>query len=662
MSEEASTARGVERPRGAPSEPLGPAASALPLRLSVGRAGLSIELTAAQDVGPAVVLEELSLGLESLSYPLDLSKGVKQFRNRRTRLDECALSVRLPALIASLGELPYGLERLTVKLRHEEPRSRAAPSRDAVVGIVALGERVALSFDLVLTFGRKPRFVLDEVTGLGLPCSPLVAALSLVDVLAERVREVTGEALLLREGRSCEVLGLPRAALLRVLPDFGLRLPKTEGCVLVGLDVDAGELRFRYARSDATEGVGRRGLRLAGLAEHLRTADELLARGELAEARAAYLSAAEQAPREVSCLLALGHLDASFEERWESALSYFEEARVVLGDERSSSVELALAEHLGRGGRPPLAVEHYRVAARAVDPSIAGLALLAARELEPDVDERRRLLDEAIRRAPTLPVLSLERFRQALLEGDVGLATLDAERFLASARDEFETARLSSLLGHEYVARGFFERAIPHLQRALRVDPTSVEVRLALARALRERGEEARAVPLLVELAKDLEAGDARRLEARSVEATLADVRFQLAHLYGRVFDERSLAVAELRRIESRGEIGAAARLLEAELLFELGDGEGRLRAHLRLLEASEIGALSLGVAAPALLSAARLELERGDPALAGRLLAFLRDREVALGHLRPSPLGELARLERLFLPRDVGAGPAENG
>ena len=100
------------------------------------------------------------------------------------------------------------------------------------------------------------------------------------------------------------------------------------------------------------EARGRRGLRLAGLADHLSRGDELLAMNEVASAREAYLGALEQAPREVSCLLALGHLDASFEGRWESALSYFEEARNVLGDERRLEWVDAMARI--RSGSSPL--------------------------------------------------------------------------------------------------------------------------------------------------------------------------------------------------------------------------------------------------------------------------------------------------------------------
>src|SRR5690606_21936825 len=82
--------------------------SSLPLRLSVARGGLGLELCGPISTGPFVV-EELKLDLPGLKYPLDLSQGVKQFRHRRSQLRSIRLAFDLEKLSAawekSLGVL-----------------------------------------------------------------------------------------------------------------------------------------------------------------------------------------------------------------------------------------------------------------------------------------------------------------------------------------------------------------------------------------------------------------------------------------------------------------------------------------------------------------------------------------------------------------------------
>src|SRR5688572_8224692 len=85
------------RTRSAAPRPAGGAVDVLPLRLSVARGGIGIELVQPMRVGP-LVCEQLEVELPGINYPVDLSKGVKQFSARRSALSGLTVSVVLETL------------------------------------------------------------------------------------------------------------------------------------------------------------------------------------------------------------------------------------------------------------------------------------------------------------------------------------------------------------------------------------------------------------------------------------------------------------------------------------------------------------------------------------------------------------------------------------
>src|SRR5690606_32783053 len=104
VSEAPHGALGASGPRAPVPEVRGAVASpddALPLRLALARGSLGIELNRPEGVGPLEV-RELAFSLPDLRYPLDPSKGVKQFRSRRGRLQRLVLVLPLAALAAWL--------------------------------------------------------------------------------------------------------------------------------------------------------------------------------------------------------------------------------------------------------------------------------------------------------------------------------------------------------------------------------------------------------------------------------------------------------------------------------------------------------------------------------------------------------------------------------
>ena len=75
---------GGEPPEGQSVEPC------TPLRLSVTRGRLGLELYEPASLGP-VVVEQLTLSFLGLRFPLDLSGGVPAFRHRRGNLEHVVL-------------------------------------------------------------------------------------------------------------------------------------------------------------------------------------------------------------------------------------------------------------------------------------------------------------------------------------------------------------------------------------------------------------------------------------------------------------------------------------------------------------------------------------------------------------------------------------------
>jgi cellulose synthase operon protein C len=70
----------------------GPSAG-IPLRLAVTKGGLGIELEHPLPLG-ALQVEQLSISLVGLSFPVDLSGGVARFRHRRGALEHLSLTGR----------------------------------------------------------------------------------------------------------------------------------------------------------------------------------------------------------------------------------------------------------------------------------------------------------------------------------------------------------------------------------------------------------------------------------------------------------------------------------------------------------------------------------------------------------------------------------------
>ncbi len=607
-------------------------ASALPLRLSVARGALGVELSEPLALGP-LRLEELSLALVGLRYPVDLSKGVKQFRNRRATLERAVLRVDFDLLAAFLrpfAERVLGVALIDLRLGSRgfgsgEHGSAAvgpevlagergtAPVRAArvarapeaqVVSCSLLGTTRSLCFDWVLCSGQRPRWVVDGARGVGLDVPALRLALEFVDAVLVGLDALSAD--IERTGRAVQFHDLSRALCLRVLPAFGFRVPTMVAQVVQRTELSRGALTLSLDSAAEPSEATRRGLRLAGVAELARRGDEALLRGNAQEARQQYLTALESSPRQPELSWILAALDLSAGGHGESALSFLEELRV---DGEAPSLHYALeAEALRQTGRVQAARESALRAAELEEQSALSGMLFSALARETTGDERLHLLERAIERAPSLAEPRSSRIAQSIARGELKSAVGDAEHLDALCTTSSERAASAFQMGKLFFAGGYRREAISWLKRAVKQEPSHAGARLTLAGAFVEAGENLRALELLQTLA------------AEPLEPGVEDrVRFELAELLVREALDPSQAIAHLRGIDSRSPLGFRARALEAQVARELGDVSGRVRAHLRLLEAIELGWIDASRELERLLEVARSEAACDNPELALR-------------------------------------------
>lgn len=611
----------------------------MPLRLSVAQGELGIELSRAIDLG-VLVLEELDIALTGLKFPVDLSKGVKQFLSRRGVLRHTVVKVDLMLLAETWGQAIHEFwgEETIVRLRVIFEPSAASPHDQRVsisenqpdpfrvgndsglpiaVAVSVHSEHAALAFDLVLTSGTEPRFVVDvpRATGsLNLVRRNTALQLALRVIELGLVGATSGLAAFKRRGRTIEVSGLAQALSLAVLPQLGCRLPSIDRHVVHRVEATAGGLRLTLGSTSEPFPAGRRALRVAGLADFTEHADEMLARSDIQGARAAFLESLDFAVGEPQVLQELAEIDLCEPGRAESALSFLQECgqgvhpseRASLGDSAGDSrLELLVGRALLGTGRTDAAKEAMR-RALAIEPNGVFAAFTAAEllPLEKDSQEQGKLLDQAVSRAPFLQPLRWLRFQHVVGKKQWRTACADAEQIEAAQTTAVDRCETCLRLGVIFLEHEQVEFAGKWLKRALRSCPDKPEVQAQLARYFEQIGEQLRAAELMQSALRLWETAlseQSRELDATRLSPLLQSMReekmgvhFRLASLLGEMGSEPAQILGHLRKVDSRSKWGAAARLGEAELCHKTSRESERDQALLRIFEAAELGWISL--------------------------------------------------------------------
>src|SRR5690606_10792079 len=210
---------------------------------------------------------ELAVSLPGLSFPLDLSGGVEQFRHRRGELHHLEIRATPDGLAGFFREAAS-----EVMGELSGPVSAWLRPTGIALGVVAA--RGALAFDLLWAPDREhARVVVGNARGAGLQAPALALALSL---LQSALRPPWR-----REGRVFILERLAARLVTELMPRFGARAPAALGVQPSELISEAGELRLELDSQASAHRLAVDTVRALETAHLARQADELLIAGNL---------------------------------------------------------------------------------------------------------------------------------------------------------------------------------------------------------------------------------------------------------------------------------------------------------------------------------------------------------------------------------------------
>jgi tetratricopeptide (TPR) repeat protein len=565
----------------------------VPLRLTVTRGALGMELYEPIEIGPLIV-ERLSLTFAGLRFPVDLSGGVPRFRSRRGDLQELVLRVRL----ADLSRFAQSRVREPFGPLLKPPAVFAIPGG---IGIGLVGQHSALAFDLLWAAeDGGARFVVSRARGVGLDGPALGIALRACDALVAGFGR--------RSGRVVEISDVGARVGRALLPAVGARAPAAAAVRFGELFQELDELLITLDATFPAPAVSGEAVRALELSRLTRQADDALAESRLDEAREGLLEALEQAPRQPEIVRTLCELDTAIPGRAEAALGLLVE---TLPAAAAGSVGAALL--LNSGDRAGALAALERGASDETYAPLAALLLLRAAELS-DAAQVMYLLDRAVATAPTLARARQARLDARLARGDVNAALADAEHLEAMAHGATARHQVCFNAASSLLEAGYVKEAGRAFERALRYMPDDARATAGLGRALLAAGLTSRAITLF-ERAIVL----SERRGSPDGEALL-----ELARLLGEKLGDLPQAIARARQVPLEAPQSESARHLEATYRSRIGDRVGASLAYARLRETIELSGSKSATSVGRLRDAARFELiERDDVTLAERHLAL---------------------------------------
>lgn len=553
----------------------------LPLRLTAARGTLGVELYQPLPLGPLKVFE-LAWSIPELSFPVDLSGGVRAFRNRRGRLEKLTLGVELEAVAAwlhtQIREMLGGLR--------EPPQVWLVPCG---LGIGVHAELGTLAFELLWApVDDRPRWVVGEARGAGFEGPALTHALAVVDTALGRLGR--------RVGRVIEAEPLGLATLRALLPTAGFRTPNCADMKLGDFEYKEELCAVTAVRDGVPYALPEPTIRFLELALLTRSADEALFAGKLDDARAGYLHALERAPRHPELCHMVAAIDTAYSERAEAALGLLVESLPavsfgLVGAELLASVgdydgaQLAIAQLVERELYAPL----------------RAMLWLHLAELLPDALAKANALDQAVAASPSNEPARLARFRVRVLSGDVHGALADAEHLEAAAKGSHERHRRIIQAAEMLMKHGYIQPAGKLFEKALRYLPKDASATLGLALSLLQSAKPERAAVLLersIELCEDDEL-----LRSRAC--------LGLAKLLAGHYRDLPGAIHRARQVTGPGDLAIEARALEGLWREQIGDLAGATLAYARLRDTAQLSPeVDAHAASRFLLAAAKYSVE----------------------------------------------------
>jgi tetratricopeptide (TPR) repeat protein len=558
--------------------------------LAVTKGGLGLELDGVLPLGFCDI-EQLSISLVGLSFPVDLSGGVARFRHRRGALEHMSLAARRDKVVAALAPAMRGV------LGPASPAVTVSGIAGGVMIGLSSGTQ-ALAFDVLWAPSEgDARWVVCQARSIGLSTPSLGAALRAMDAVTGRHAERTGATITYADATAT----VARYA----LPSAGARAPDATDVRWGQLEADSFGFRVACDRSFSPPLIAAHTIRELELARLTETADSALAASDLDAARDAYIALLERSPRDTDLARRLADIDRAAGDRSEAALSTLLETMPL------AEAGFLAGELLAATGNAQASVLALRQAAeREAYGPLASLALLRASQSSETVRDRLELLDQAIARSPALEAPRWTRFAMRLELADLKGAMADVEHLEAATRGAHGRHEVWRRAADAFLARGHHAKAIALFERALRYAPDSPSAVSGLARSLLAAGRSGRALDLMaraVELAerKGTQSFDSVMALARALAESAGDLPHAIARL-------RSIPAGERESLDARG--------LEGRYRAMLGDLAGAAMAFAHMRDSIELAKeIDSDRAAAWLAEAARFERSVMHDALAAQ-------------------------------------------
>jgi tetratricopeptide (TPR) repeat protein len=591
--------------------PEAPGTDGFSLRFAGGQGVLSLS---GERAFPGAEAELLEIAIPRLSFPFDVSAGIRGLRDRRLQLARLVLSLRLDALEELLRE------RLTPESWIRGPR--LAFERGCLSVLLDFGPeggRVPFGFRLLPAVGeRAPSLLIDEPRAYGPAPGPLL------QMAVACAAELSGTR---PDGLDLSFPDPVKRCLLELLPRRGWRLPDHSGVRLSRLDLhgDRAVLDYRHPElaGEAAEPPDPEGglPRLRRLEEIrvARAGDRLLAAGDVAGAREAYSRLFDRDPDNPFLACRLAMIDVVDPGARDTARALAEEHQARSRPRPDLDAVLAHGAALARD--LPAEVEALE---RLHEDGLAAERLAAALRLGRLLEERDPAAAAGwYRRALTArredPAALLGLLRTAAAAGEAEQVRQLIPRWIAVHRTP--RARARAHLAAADLLLGILAdpaTALRHYERAALADPEDPAAAWGLARALAATGESERAIHQY------------ERLERLHRETGDPGAAFRAVEAIGDIWRDRGeprLAVPRYREaIESGGGSPALRRKLALALceLERPAEAADELERALRAGRSDDPGFPWAETA----VELARLYLERlGDPGAADR---WVRE---AIGH-----------------------------
>ncbi|OQB18659.1 MAG: Tetratricopeptide repeat protein [Deltaproteobacteria bacterium ADurb.Bin207] len=558
------------------------------MQLSACRGGLALELAEPFTVGPLTVTRLVS-SLQGLSFPIDLTGGVGRFRHRRGVLDHLVVESQLAQLAMAL-----------------QPRARAvfdSPKLRLSLLPTALGLSVgvcdedrALSFSAHFTSdGPTLQFVVSDARAVGFGFHSHALAVRLARALTGCTQS-QGSLISLERG----IAHLVREVLL----DAGARLPSCQQ-LQYAWDETLDGIRLTASSAAPEACPAAEVLRAIELATIARQGDEALVAGNFDDARAAYVTALESAPRHPDLALRIAEIDLLAGYAPESALASLVETMPAL-DGGLIGAELLAA----LGDRQASVLALRRAADREPFAPMAARMLGRAAAITEERSDRLSLLDEALARCVGCESIRWQRAITRLEAGCFSDAIADLGHLEAAAQGAEKRYQVCLRAGQHLLQARLALDARTFFEKALRYAPRSAQASSGLARAFYALGDGRRAVRLLT-----------RATELSGSSSPPPTTLLELATAIVEFTRDYPAAIYHVRSIPFGLPQTVAARALEGRWRNQLGDIVGASHAFSQAREAAaQLPRDTIAEQSQWLIEAAQFELDiRNDPRVAKR-------------------------------------------